>query len=87
VKAYFRKYGDDIIIKTGRKEKDYLPELVKEVDNFLETDARILENTDTYEGRQVMKQAEPSGADAMLIQLSQQTKTMDIPHVKENPLA
>ena len=55
VKAYFRKYGDDVVMKTGRKERHYLPELVKAVDEFLETDGRILENTDTYEGRQVMK--------------------------------
>lgn len=42
IDAYFRKYGDDVIIKTGRKEKDYLKDLVKTVDEFLENDGSIL---------------------------------------------
>ena len=40
IDAYFRKYGDDVIPRTGRREKDYLKDLVKTVDEFLGDDQK-----------------------------------------------
>ena len=40
--AYFNKYHD-VVIRTGRKEKDYIKDLVKTVDDFLETDTFDIE--------------------------------------------
>ena len=65
--AYFKKYTD-VIMRTGRKEKDYLKELVHTVDEFLDTTNNGSLNTlKMAEERAVSKDAEPSGVDAMLI--------------------
>ena len=35
--AYFKKYND-VVLRTGRREKDYIKDLVKTVDDFLGDD-------------------------------------------------
>lgn len=71
--AYFKKYHD-VVIRTGRKEKDYIKDLVKTVDDFLEADTFDIEElTEKRQGeRQVVKDIEPSGVDTMLVQLNMQ---------------
>ena len=65
--AYFKKYTD-VIMRTGRQEKDYLKELVHTVDDFLtKTDTGSLDTIKMAEERAVSKDAEPSGVDAMLV--------------------
>ena len=85
--AYFKKYTD-VIMRTGRKEKDYLKELVQTVDNFLDDSA--VANVNAAEERKksmFTKEVEPSGADTLLVQLSLQNQKEDIPTTSENMIA
>ena len=70
--AYFKKYTD-VVMRTGRKEKDYLKELVQTVDNFLDDSAAASVSTAEERKKSMFtKEVEPSGADSLLVQLSLQ---------------
>ena len=67
IDAFFKKHTD-IVDRTGRRAKDYMKDLNKQVDAYLDT-TDDLEALKMDNERQVAKEAEPSGVDSLLIQL------------------
>ena len=85
VDAFFKKHTD-IVDRTGRSAKDYMKDLNRAVDDYLEsTDAESTKKDEAE--RQVAKEAEPSGADSLLIQLQIMSRNLDVPAPSDNPLS
>ena len=61
-----------MIARTGRHEKDYLKDLVKTVDEFLGEDLESMDAQKLSDERNVAKDCEPSGVDALLVGLQMQ---------------
>ena len=64
--AYFSKYHD-VVMRTGRRETDYLKELTQTVDDFLNSDPGNLNKIQVSDERNISKDVEPSGVDSILI--------------------
>lgn len=69
--AYFKKHTD-VVNRTGRKEKDYMKDLVRTVDEFLEQDT--FNATSVEDERGLTKDVEPSGVDSLLLGLQIQAR-------------
>ena len=85
IDAFFKKHTD-IVDRTGRRQKDYIKDLNKQVDDFLASD-NALEQVKLKEEMLAAKEQEPSGVDSLLIQLQQLSSKVDMPGMPENPLA
>ena len=85
IDAFFKKHTD-IVDRTGRRQKDYIKDLNKQVDDFLASD-NSLEQVKLKEEMLAAKEQEPSGVDSLLIQLQQLSSKVDMPGMPENPLA
>ena len=67
VDAFFKKHTD-IVDRTGRRQKDYIKDLNKVVDDYLDTPDELESMQGMVDDKRMLaKEAEPSGVESMLI--------------------